>query len=60
MQTPLHKLLPAPLRRSATPNRLLIMAQFMRFGAVGLIGLVIDTATVYGLRHSRLNSTPGE
>jgi putative flippase GtrA len=52
MQTTFHQLLPAPLRRSATPNRLLIMAQFMRFGAVGLIGLVIDTATVYGLRQS--------
>jgi putative flippase GtrA len=52
MQTTLHNLLPAPLRRSPTPNQLLILAQFMRFGTVGLIGLVIDTATVYGLRHS--------
>ena len=25
--------------------------QFLRFGAVGLAGLVIDTATVYALRH---------
>src|SRR6201999_2604046 len=26
--------------------------QFMRFGVVGLAGLVVDTATVYGLRHA--------
>lgn len=52
MQTTLYRLLPAPLRRSATPDRLVVLAQFLRFGAVGLIGLVIDTATVYGLRHS--------
>jgi putative flippase GtrA len=51
MQALLYRL-PAPLRRSATPERMLMAAQFMRFGAVGLIGLVIDTATVYGLRHS--------
>jgi putative flippase GtrA len=52
MQRTLHNLVPAPLRRSPAPGQLLILAQFMRFGTVGLIGLVIDTATVYGLRHS--------
>lgn len=52
MQTTLHRLLPAPLRRSATPDRLILARQFMRFGVVGLAGLVIDTATVYGLRHT--------
>jgi putative flippase GtrA len=53
MQTTLFGLLPASLRRSlATPARLDMIAQFMRFGVVGLIGLVIDTATVYGLRYS--------
>ena len=52
MQTTLYRLLPAPLRRSATPDRLIVAAQFMRFAVVGLAGLVIDTATVYGLRHS--------
>jgi putative flippase GtrA len=52
MQTTLYRLLPAPLRRSATPDQLIMLAQFMRFGVVGVIGLVIDTATVYALRHS--------
>jgi putative flippase GtrA len=50
MQTTLYRLLPAPLRRSATPERLVMAAQFVRFGVVGLIGLVVDTATVYALR----------
>jgi putative flippase GtrA len=51
MQTTLYRLLPASLRRSATPDRLVMVGQFARFGVVGLVGLVIDTATVYGLRH---------
>ena len=51
MQTTLHRVLPARWRRSATPDRLAMAAQFIRFGAVGLAGLVVDTATVYGLRH---------
>jgi putative flippase GtrA len=52
MQTTLYRLLPAPLRRSATPERLIVAAQFMRFAVVGVAGLIVDTATVYGLRHS--------
>lgn len=52
MQTTLYRLLPASLRRSATPDRLIMAAQFMRFGVVGVSGLIIDTATVYGTRHS--------
>jgi putative flippase GtrA len=52
MQTILLRLLPAPWRRSATPDRLAMAAQFMRFAVVGLVGLIVDTATVYGLRHS--------
>ncbi|MGD0104983.1 MAG: GtrA family protein [Rhodopila sp.] len=52
MQTTLYRLLPARLRRSATPDRLLIVVQFTRFAVVGLIGLVTDTATVYGLRRA--------
>jgi putative flippase GtrA len=52
MQTIFLRLLPASLRRSTNPARLGMIAQFMRFGVVGLIGLVIDTATVYGLRYS--------
>jgi putative flippase GtrA len=51
MQTTLTRLLPAPLRRSATPERLVMAAQFLRFGVVGLVGLAIDTATVYALRY---------
>jgi putative flippase GtrA len=52
MQTTLHRLLPAPLRRSATPNRLLLLAQFLRFGVVGTTGFIVDTVTVYGLRRT--------
>ena len=51
MQTTIYRLLPRSLHRRATPARLILAAQFIRFGAVGLIGLIIDTATVYGLRH---------
>ncbi|WP_428484684.1 GtrA family protein [Rhodopila sp.] len=42
--------MPSPLRRVATPARLLVVEQFIRFGVVGLAGLVGDTAVVYGLR----------
>jgi putative flippase GtrA len=48
MQTMLLRLLP----RSVSPARVLLAAQFIRFGVVGLVGLIIDTATVYGLRHA--------
>jgi putative flippase GtrA len=52
MQTTLHRLLPATLRRLATPGRLLVLTQFLRFGVVGTVGFIVDTATVYGLRHA--------
>jgi putative flippase GtrA len=52
MQTILLSLLPPPLRRGATPERIALAVQFARFGTVGLIGLVIDTATVYATRHA--------
>ena len=52
MQTKLFRLSPRSLRRSATPERLLLVAQFLRFGAVGLAGLIVDTATVYGMRRT--------
>lgn len=52
MQTTLYRLLPAAWRRSVTPDRLLMAEQFLRFGAVGVAGLAIDTACVYALRHS--------
>ena len=42
--------LPAPLRRAATPARLAVVEQFLRFGVVGAVGFAVDTATVYGLR----------
>jgi putative flippase GtrA len=29
----------------------MLIVQFLMFGTVGLFGLVLDTATVYGLRH---------
>jgi putative flippase GtrA len=50
MQTTLYRLLPSSLRRLATPSRLMLAEQFFRFGMVGVLGFVIDTATVYGLR----------
>jgi putative flippase GtrA len=52
MQAIILRLLPAPLRRSATPARLALLAQFIRFGLVGVIGFVVDTATVYATRHA--------
>jgi putative flippase GtrA len=45
---------PAPvqtvLRRHATPERLRLLAQVLKFGVVGVLGFVVDTAVVYGLR----------
>jgi putative flippase GtrA len=32
-------------------SRRTLIVQFLMFGTVGLFGLVLDTATVYGLRH---------
>jgi putative flippase GtrA len=43
-------LLPAPLRRQATPARVAMLEDFIRFCCVGLVGLAIDIATVYGGR----------
>ncbi|MSP04707.1 MAG: GtrA family protein [Acetobacteraceae bacterium] len=43
--------LPAPLRRVATPARIALLAQFLSFSCVGMIGFVLDTATVYATRH---------
>lgn len=40
------------MRRAATPERLAAGQQFLRFGVVGVAGFIIDTATVYALRHS--------
>lgn len=51
-QTMILRLLPPPLRASVTPARLALLAEFARFGIVGLAGLVVDTATVYATRHA--------
>jgi putative flippase GtrA len=48
-QTTLDRLLQ---RGSITPAQRLIFVQFLRFGVVGTIGFLIDTATVYSLRHT--------
>ena len=45
-------LLPAPLRRRASAARVALTAQFLAFCCVGVVGFVLDTATVYALRHS--------
>jgi len=50
MHTIRLRLMQSPLRRAATPERLLIARQFLRFGVVGLLGLVVDTAVVYTFR----------
>ncbi len=50
MLRPLMLRVPSPLRPLATPERMRMAGQFMRFGVVGLTGLVMDTAIVYALR----------
>ncbi len=45
----LAALLPDPARRMVSPARLRLLAEFLRFGTVGTLGFVIDTATVYAL-----------
>ena len=42
--------LATPAGRFVDSARLALLAQFLRFGAVGVIGFGIDTATVYALR----------
>ncbi len=42
--------LPAPLQRHATPERVRLLAQFIVFGVVGVVGFVVDTAVVYATR----------
>jgi putative flippase GtrA len=39
-----------PLERPVSQSQRLIVVQFLRFGVVGGIGFLVDTATVYGLR----------
>lgn len=42
--------LPTPARRFIHSARIALVAQFLRFGVVGVGGFCIDTATVYALR----------
>jgi putative flippase GtrA len=44
--------LPRPLRAFVSEARIRLLVQFMMFGMVGLVGLAVDTATVYALRHA--------
>ena len=44
--------LPPPVRVLATPARIGTLVQFLRFGTVGTLGFLVDTATVYALRRS--------
>jgi putative flippase GtrA len=44
--------LPGTLRGDASEARIRVLVQFAMFGMVGLIGFVIDTGTVYALRHA--------
>src|SRR5579863_9628551 len=43
--------LPYRLRVYASEARVRLLVQFTMFAMVGLVGLAIDTATVYALRH---------
>jgi len=42
--------LPPGARRAASPQRLALFAEMLKFGVVGGIGFVADTAVVYALR----------
>lgn len=44
--------LPPPATRWATAARITTAAQFLMFGTVGTVGFLVDTATVYTLRHA--------
>ncbi len=43
--------LPSPARHYATRARVFVLVQFLKFGTVGTLGWLADTATVYSLRH---------
>jgi putative flippase GtrA len=44
--------LPPPVRRLASPARISMVVQFLMFGTVGMVGFLVDTATVYALRRT--------
>jgi putative flippase GtrA len=44
------RVLPRPLRERVQPGFVALLAQFMQFGVVGVIGFTVDTAVVYALQ----------
>lgn len=55
MQSPLVRIanhLPGPVRRQLQPDRIDMISQFARFGAVGTLGFVVDAIVVYATRGS--------
>lgn len=53
MEAMLHRLvprLPEFLRRRLPAGRVRGLVQFLKFGVIGVLGFLVDTATVYGLR----------
>ena len=44
--------LPPPVRQFASPARIGTLVQFLMFGTVGMVGFLVDTATVYALRRA--------
>ncbi len=47
----MHAALRRPLRRHATPERVRVFRQFLKFGVVGVMGFIVDTSVVYALRY---------
>jgi putative flippase GtrA len=43
-------LLPGSMQRRATPGRVAVLVDFIRFGFVGLAGFAVDAGTVYATR----------
>jgi putative flippase GtrA len=46
----LVRALPGPVKRRIPPPYVTLLAQFIQFGVVGVIGFVTDTAVVYAVR----------
>jgi putative flippase GtrA len=42
--------LPLAVRRRVTRDHVRLLAQFMQFGVVGVVGFVVDTAALYAIR----------
>jgi putative flippase GtrA len=50
MQTTILRLMPHYLRARISPVQIAVMVEFIRFGAVGFAGFIVDTASVYATR----------